>query len=47
MPKVKETHKIIGEWVSTERLISEEESDWDVEKINPARSRTSPECGDW
>jgi hypothetical protein len=30
--EVKETHKIIGEWVTTERLISEEESDWDVER---------------
>ncbi len=30
--EVKETHAIIGEWVATERLISEEESDWAVEK---------------
>ena len=30
--EIKETHAIIGEWVTTERLISEEESDWDAEK---------------
>jgi len=30
--EVKETHKIIDEWVTTERLISEEESDWALEK---------------
>ncbi|MEK9772050.1 MAG: DUF3450 family protein [Opitutae bacterium] len=30
--EVKETHAIIGEWVATERLISEEENEWDLEK---------------
>ena len=30
--EIKETHAIIGEWVTTERLISEEESDWETEK---------------
>lgn len=30
--EVKETHKIIDEWVTTERLISEEESDWALAK---------------
>ena len=30
--EIKETHAIIGEWVATERLISEEESDWEIEK---------------
>ena len=30
--EIKETHAIIGEWVTTERLISEEESDWKTEK---------------
>lgn len=30
--EVKETHAIIGEWVTTERLISEEESEWKMEK---------------
>ena len=32
--EVKETHKIIGEWVATERLISKEESEWDIEKAS-------------
>ena len=32
MLRLKETHAIIGEWVTTERLISEEESDWETEK---------------
>ena len=30
--EIKETHAIIGEWVATERLISEEESEWEIEK---------------
>lgn len=30
--EIKETHAIIGEWVATERLISKEESDWEIEK---------------
>ena len=30
--EIKETHAIIGEWVATERLISQEESDWETEK---------------
>ena len=30
--EIKETHAIIGEWVTTERLISEEQSDWKTEK---------------
>ncbi len=30
--EVKETHAIIGEWVATERMISGEESDWEIEK---------------
>ena len=30
--EIKETHAIIGEWVATERLISEEKSEWDIEK---------------
>jgi hypothetical protein len=32
LAEVKETHKIIGEWVATERLISEEETEWELEK---------------
>ena len=30
--EIKETHAIIGEWVATERLISEEETEWEKEK---------------
>lgn len=30
--EIKETHAIIGEWVTTERLISREQSDWFTEK---------------
>ena len=30
--EIKETHAIIGEWVATERLISEEKSEWEIEK---------------
>jgi hypothetical protein len=30
--EIKETHAIIGDWVATERIISEEESDWNIEK---------------
>ena len=32
LAEVKETHKIIGEWVATEKLISEEETEWELEK---------------